>query len=163
MGKAESISFSEREAIEKLLLDIPGISNAEIARRLRRSKNGINCEFIRAGGRNGYKAQHAQDCCRRSARTRYVAIRKVLSEEQKEAAQALFKRGYSIFTVAGKLKLSYGAVARFLIETADQNKKTPEGQQLSDLESLHIRVEALEQQLEIILDLYKELVNETKN
>ena len=56
--KSDSLTIKERELIESLLKE--NLTGSEIARKLNRSKNTINSEIRRNGGRLNYSGEKAQ-------------------------------------------------------------------------------------------------------
>ena len=54
----QPFSFQDRQMIEKLIKE--NLTGSEIARRMNRSRTGVNCEIRINGGRDQYSAASAQ-------------------------------------------------------------------------------------------------------
>mgnify|MGYP003396458589 FL=1 len=113
------ISLDERKKIENFLSS--GMSLNKISIALGRARNTINFELKRAGGREGYTAEKAQqafeDRCRTNilaSKTRSDEMRNIESKlfkfEEREQIQKLISQGLSASAIARKIGRSKNGV-----------------------------------------------------
>src|SRR6185436_9583936 len=98
------LSLAERESLSRGLAQ--GHSLREIARSLERSPSTLSREVARHGGRQGYRAEHADRCAWNNALRPKICLLAQRRELQRVVAQKL-KLNWSPEQIARWLKLAY--------------------------------------------------------
>lgn len=152
MVKIIFLSFEERQKIEKLLYH--GFSFSKIAKSIGRSKHCIQNEMIMNGGREVYDAKIAQESSEQRRLLKEKSASKKSENIQAEIlpqVQELHNKGFGFWEIRKTLKI--GVIS--LMGTF-RRMNVPIPHTFSMIEKLEDKVSALEQQIEIILDMIKE-------
>lgn len=147
-------TLKERIKIKELIDE--GVSGVKIAEILGKSPNGINSEIRNKGGRENYDPYKAhQEFYRRKTRTNLIVhannCKKPISESQEEIIRNGLKNGHCPSRIRLEAKIGLPKCLRII----EQIKKN-EPLLVQKGFTLEQRVEAIEQQIEIIFDLLKE-------
>jgi len=144
-GKGSSeLKLSERIIIEEMLR--AGAKTGTIAASLSRSHSGVKCEIRRSGGRENYCAHTAQKISDLNKENRIRALRKGFSEEEARLITAGVGEGWSRNKIATNVGCTHHRLRQFLKQM--DMKTLPK-----NYVAFEERISALEQQVEIILEI----------
>lgn len=144
------LTLEDRRQIEALVKK--GYMQSYIARTIGRNKSTINTELKKYGDLDNYNAviAHKNHCVnvRRSNQKRT----KIFSQDALISIQEKYRKGLSLKAIADELQTSKWVIKN-VIKRMNLRKRSLEGT------SLDSRVDALEMQLEIIIEQLRELKN----
>ena len=146
-----SISLEERKKIEKLLK--ANYSYTVIGEKLGRARSCITAEVLRGGGRRGYKALVAHDVSLKIKEQRIKKLKRELTVEDEAMIQEMMKAKATKTAIQESLRCNHMLLTQWFIDNAPDYR----GAQKYYITE---RVDALEKQIEILMDLVKGLLHE---
>lgn len=150
------ITFEERQIIEKLLKE--NMSVFKIADAIGKSFQTLYKEFDRAGGKKFYNADAAQERADQCRLNQNIGKIRVLSKQEQELIISQRKKGISLRKIAYLNGMSEKVVKKFLYSNNPQlTLPRNHGGNTQNIGTILDRLTNLEQQVEIILDIIKEL------
>jgi len=142
------ISLEERKSIEKLVS--LGWTIGAIASSIGRSHSGVKLELKRNGGRHNYNALKAQEAHAAARRARTAHKQKGFTSEQLQIIKEGLDRGDPYTQIMERSGVTIYMLKQYVKRNGIVAKKM-------NYASFIERIEAIESQIEIILDLIKEL------
>lgn len=106
MSKFKRITLEERILIEKFIKK--GVSTTEIGKILNRSKNVINVEIRRMGGKDSYDAEKAHEQSDlRNERKNKSSSGSSMSDEYLPQVKIMYEEGKSFWQIRRELKINH--------------------------------------------------------
>jgi IS30 family transposase len=144
---AKLYSLKERQLIEKMVKS--GYTGAMMADQLKRSKGGINAEIARNGGRSCYNAEKAHELFTQLRQNKIDKLKHHYSVNQTDMIKIGLQKGLSLHELSTLTGSSRHKLRAWINENTyklTENKNEP----------IEDRLSALEQHVDIILDILKE-------
>lgn len=148
LDRRKPLDIEERKKIKSLIH--PGITYQEIAQRIGRSKSLIFKEIRLAGGRSTYDPYEAQKKADIRKQKTGCGVHRVFSSDEIERIKDLAEKGYSLNQISDDLMCSYRTMIKFITRTGICLKNT-------FYKHLEERINSLEMQMEIVMDMLREL------
>ena len=149
------LSLEERKQISDYLKK--GYSSSQISAMMGRGRNCINLDIRRSGGRELYNPYKAQEAADERHRIKIQSAKRNANYEDSEKVQQvkdLYDRGFSLMQIRDRLQINY-----ISMQTIFKKLNIPVASYWHSLQLLENRVSAMEQQIEIILDLIQNKEN----